>query len=165
MRVLIAGFGNIFFRDDGFGNEAARALLEYPLPPDICVTDFGIRGTHAAFEMLEGYDVVIFLDAMARGEQPGTLCVIEPSCVPASAPDAHAMELHNALAFYESLCQKLQPAKRPCVLIVGCEPESIDEGMGLSDAVQRAIPHAVAVVYSIIEQFGIGAKDEIEIST
>lgn len=165
MKALVAGFGNIFFSDDGYGNAAAQALMESALPPELRVVDFGIRGMHAAFEMLNGYDVVLFLDAMPRGEPPGTLTVIEPSSMRAGTPDAHAMELHNALAFYESLCRDMQPEKRPCILVLGCEPQCVDEGMGLSNAVREAVSRTPVLVYSILENFGIGAKHEVQISS
>lgn len=157
MKALVAGFGNIFFRDDGYGPEAARLLVREGPPPQVHVTDFGIRGMHAAFEMLEGYDVVLFLDAVQRGGAPGTLYVIEPEEMRGDAPDAHAMELHNALAFYEGLCTQLHPEKHPRILVVGCEPERLDEGIGLSEAVARAVPAAVELVHSVLAQHGLGA--------
>jgi len=163
VKALVAGFGNIFFSDDGFGNAAAQTLMQHDVSPDVCVVDFGIRGMHAAFEMLNGYDVVLFLDAMPRGEAPGTLTVLEPSSMPAGTPDAHAMELHNALAFYESLCLEMHPQKRPCVLVLGCEPQQVDEGIGLSDAVRDAVSKTPLLVYSILENFAIGAQHEGQI--
>lgn len=158
MKALVAGFGNMFFGDDGFGNEAARLLATVQLPHGVRVVDFGIRGMHAAFEMLEDYDLVVFLDAMQRGEAPGTLSVLEPSAMPAGSPDAHAMELHNALSFYESLCRDLRPRKRPEILIVGCEPENLEHGMGLSAAVHGSVPKVVTLVRSLLARCGFGAE-------
>lgn len=159
MKALIAGFGNIFFRDDGYGVEAARALAQEALPGDVQVADFGIRGMHLAFEMIEGYELVVFLDAVRRGGAPGTLYVIEPEDTRGDAPDAHAMELHNVLAFYDSLCAQLQPPpQRPRMLIVGCEPQSTDEGIGLSEAVAGAVTATAGVVRSVLTENGIGAQ-------
>lgn len=159
MKVLVAGFGNIFFRDDGYGVEAARVLAQEALPPEVHVADFGIRGMHMAFEMLEGYDLVLFLDAARRGEAPGTLYVIEPDETPGDAPDAHAMELRSALAFYDSLCEQLQPPpKRPRMLIVACEPETTAEGIGLSAAVAAAVSATPAIVRTVLAKNGIGAQ-------
>lgn len=159
MKALVAGFGNIFFQDDAYGSEVARLLLTQPLPDDVHVTDFGIRGMHVAFEMLGGYDLVIFVDAVPRGGAPGTLYVIEPTAASkGDAPDAHAMELDNVLALYELLARDLEPAKRPKIVIIGCEPFSTDDGMGLSDAVSQAVPATLPLIHNVLAQYGIGMQ-------
>ena len=77
-RVLVAGIGNIFLGDDGFGVEVASRLAARPLPDGVRVEDFGIRGVHLAYELLDGYDVLVLVDAVPIGEAPGTVAVIEP---------------------------------------------------------------------------------------
>ncbi len=77
MRALVAGIGNIFFADDGFGVEVARRLDERELPAGVQVADFGIRGVHLAYELLDGYDLLVLVDAMSLGEPPGTVAVVE----------------------------------------------------------------------------------------
>jgi hydrogenase maturation protease len=77
-RVLVAGVGNVFLGEDGFGLEVARRLATEPLPAWVRVGDFGIRGVHLAYELLEGYEAAILVDAAPRGEAPGTVYVIEP---------------------------------------------------------------------------------------
>ena len=94
-RVLIAGIGNIFLQDDGFGVEVVRRLAAESLPEWVRVADFGIRGVHLAYDMLDGdYDAAILVDAAPRGEEPGTVYLIEPdiesgryagTCVPRCA--------------------------------------------------------------------------------
>src|ERR1700678_2794297 len=76
-RVLIAGIGNIFQSDDAFGVEVATLLATRTLPPSVRVEDFGIRGVHLAYELLEGYDGLVMIDAVPMGEPPGQLAVIE----------------------------------------------------------------------------------------
>ena len=76
--ILVAGIGNIFLTDDGFGVEVASRLARQSLPPGVRVADFGIRGVHLAYELLDGYDGLILIDAVPMGEPPGTLAVIEP---------------------------------------------------------------------------------------
>ncbi len=66
-RVLVAGVGNIFLGDDGFGVEVARQLAGETGPAGVAVADFGIRGVHLAYQLLEGYDALILIDATARG--------------------------------------------------------------------------------------------------
>ena len=158
MRALIAGFGNIFFGDDAFGSIVARTLSTRWMPSGVRVVDYGIRGIHLAFEMLDGYDVVVFVDAVARGQKPGTLYVIEPGELPSTVPDAHSMELHNVLAFYDRLIEQLDVKTLPKVLIVGCEPENASEGAIPSDAVMQAVPQALALIASVLERNGIGVQ-------
>src|ERR1044072_4706859 len=77
-KVLVAGVGNIFLSDDAFGVEVANRLADKELPSGVKYTDFGIGGVHLAFELLDGYDTAILVDAVPRGGEPGTVYVIEP---------------------------------------------------------------------------------------
>ena len=150
--VLIAGVGNIFLGDDGFGVEVAKRLALENLPAGVRVVDFGIRGIHLAYEMLDGgYDTTIVVDAAPRGEKPGTVYLIEPdlksldSQQPASL-DAHGMDPQLVFSTLQSL-----GGLPGCVLIVGCEPLESAEGIGLSAPVQRAVYEAVRLVHAVIE--------------
>ena len=78
-RILIAGVGNVFRGDDGFGGEVARRLIGRPLPESARIRDFGTRGHDLAYAILDGYDAVILVDAVHRGGPPGTLYLIEPT--------------------------------------------------------------------------------------
>lgn len=138
-RVLIAGVGNIFLGDDGFGPEVARYLQGRHLPEGAAVADFGIAGVHLAYELLNGYDTLVLLDAMPLGEAPGTLCVVEPD-PPADAPpalDAHGMSPAAVLGQLSELGGAVGR-----VLVVGCEPAELAEGIGLSAPVAAAVPRA-----------------------
>lgn len=150
-RILVAGIGNIFFRDDGFGVEVARRLARQTQPEGVTVSDFGIRGLHLAFEIVSGYDLVILIDAVSRGGPPGTLYVLEPEADrPAGAPDAHSMELQNVLAFVEQL-----GGHAPRMLIVGCEPSSMAPGIGLSEVTQGAVDRAMDLVRSLFVESAV----------
>ncbi|MEO5884997.1 MAG: hydrogenase maturation protease, partial [Candidatus Limnocylindrales bacterium] len=83
-RILVAGIGNIFFGDDGFGCEVARRLTLDPARDGVLIKDFGIAGMHLAYELLDGYDLAILIDAIESPDPPGTLSLIEPE-VDASA--------------------------------------------------------------------------------
>jgi len=140
------GIGNIFLGDDGFGVEVARRLASEPLPSNVLVKDFGIRGLHLAYELLDGgYETTLLLDATSRGGEPGTVYLIEPelneegSAAPA---DAHAM---NPEAVFASLRALGGAPGR--VLLVGCEPASVEEQMGLSPPVAGAVDVAVRMVH------------------
>jgi len=147
-KVLVAGVGNIFLSDDAFGVEVANRLAHEELPPGVKVTDFGIGGVHLAFELLDGYDAAILVDAMPRGGEPGTVYVIEPEVDGDSADglvDAHGLDPESVLSLLQRLGGEVGR-----LLIVGCEPANVDEGMGLSAPVAAAVPEAVDVVRSLV---------------
>ncbi|MGH8127162.1 MAG: hydrogenase maturation protease [Gammaproteobacteria bacterium] len=158
-RVLVAGIGNIFMGDDGFGCEVAQQLSRTPLPDGVDVVDFGIRGMDLSYALMEGYDAAVLVDAMQRGAVPGTVSVVEPEIDAAQvgvvesgehliAP--HAMDPVKVLRFVATLGEK-----RPRVLLVVCEPETLggEEGyMGLSTAVATAVEQAVSEIRSMAEE-------------
>ncbi|MFF4259572.1 hydrogenase maturation protease [Streptomyces sp. NPDC001663] len=155
-RTLVAGIGNIFLGDDGFGVETARRLAERELPAPIEVVDIGVRGVHLAYQLLDGYDTLVLVDATARGEAPGTLYVIEHdvgggSPVPAApALDGHRMTPDAVLALLGTLCAGTGAEPPHRVLVVGCEPASVDEGIGLSEPVADAVPQAVRLIEELL---------------
>lgn len=150
-RMLIAGLGNIFLSDDGFGVEVARRLLAMALPPSAVVADFGIRGVHLAYALLEGgYDTLILIDALPHGAAPGTVTVIEPETDAAfTAPEIDGHDLHPA-AVLRLLHRLGGPVPR--VLVVGCEPASVDEGMGLSPVVAAAVEPAARAIEDLVRR-------------
>lgn len=148
-RVLVAGIGNVFLGDDGFGVAVAQRLGRESLPEGTKVVDFGIRGVHLAFELLTPLDLLVLVDATSRSGPPGTLYVIDPaedSSTPTDAPDGHSMDPRAVL-----LAVKQMGGTLPRTRIVGCEPADVSEGMSLSDPVQQAIEPAVAMIRRLIE--------------
>ena len=145
--TLVAGIGNIFLSDDAFGCEVIRRLASRPVPDDVKVVDFGIKGIHLAYELLDGYDRLILVDAIGRNSPPGTIHVLEPSAIAASGrlPDAHSMEPLAVFDYLAAIGGNPVPT-----VIVGCEPETTDEGMGLSPAVEAAVDEAVGVVLDLL---------------
>jgi hydrogenase maturation protease len=152
--TLVAGVGNIFLSDDAFGVEVAARLATRSLPEHVTVRDFGIRGMHLAYELLEGWERLILVDAMPRGGAPGTVYVLEPDDVPPGGPpDAHSM---HPMAVFGTLAAI--GGTRPPTLIVGCEPASLEDGMGLSEPVERAVDEAVDVVLRLAGERIIGPE-------
>ncbi|MGH2882110.1 MAG: hydrogenase maturation protease, partial [Solirubrobacteraceae bacterium] len=76
--ILIAGVGNAWLKDDGFGGEVARRLSELELPAGIEVMDAGTGGLDLAYEVMRGYDALLIIDVSKQGGEPGTLYVMEP---------------------------------------------------------------------------------------
>ena len=162
-RILVAGIGNVFLADDGFGCALAARLAERILPPGVDVVDFGIRGMDLAYALGDGYDVVVLLDAAPTGEPPGTLSVIEPDIadVPPSV-DAHGMDPVTVLALAEALGTPL-----PRTLVVACAPEVVMTGeeedvrAELSPPVRAALDDAVELVESLLRDLTSSANEEV----
>ncbi len=146
MTVLVAGVGNIFLGDDGFGPEVARLLAAEPLPAAVRVVDYGIRGTHLAFDLLGGYDRLVLVDALAGGP-PGELVLLEvgPADLGEGDTDPHGMNPVAVLAALSRLGGTLPPP-----YVVGCRAASVAEGIGLTPPVAAAVPAAVSAVRTLL---------------
>ena len=55
----------------------ARLLAERPRRDGVEIADFGIRGVHLVYELLDGCDLFVLVDAAPRGYEPGTITVLE----------------------------------------------------------------------------------------
>jgi hydrogenase maturation protease len=161
-RILVAGIGNVFLGDDGFGVELANRLAAIELPAGVDVADFGIRGMDLAWTMQDGYDAVLMLDAMPRGGLPGTLYLIEPEVDPEQrAIEGHGMDPVTVLALVHAF-----GGTPPRALVVGCEPRTrIDAGdeqivAGLSEPVRLALDEGVRMVESVLAE--LTAETETE---
>jgi hydrogenase maturation protease len=142
----VAGIGNVFLGDDGFGVEVVRRIHPTELPDTVDVADFGIRGVHLAYELLDDrYDTLILVDAVPLGEEPATIAVLDASDragdSEAGPVDAHSMSPDVVLRALQGLGGHIAR-----VLVVGCQPACIEESMGLSEPVQSAVDDAVRVV-------------------
>ncbi|MFE1826973.1 hydrogenase maturation protease [Streptomyces yangpuensis] len=167
-RVLIAGIGNVFLGDDGFGVETVRALSAHPLPDGVEAVDFGVRGVHLAYQLLDGYDTLVLVDATARGGEPGTLYLIEaeagtgaagaspdaPAPGPGEGPvlDGHHMSPDTVLALLGTLCAGTGATPPRRTLVLGCEPARVEEGIGLSAPVAAAVPRAVRMTLDLLDR-------------
>jgi hydrogenase maturation protease len=150
MKILVAGVGNIFLGDDGFGVEVAQALSKRQLPETVTVKDFGIRGFDLAYALLDPWDGVIIVDALPRGGAPGTLYVIEPDRSDAGKAEInpHGMDPVRVLNLAASL-----GAISARILVVGCEPkdfgDELEGRMGLSSPVQAVVEEACNTVLEL----------------
>jgi hydrogenase maturation protease len=145
--VLVAGIGNIFLSDDGFGSEVARRLVGCQLPDGVKVVDYGIRGMHLAYDLLEGYDGLVIVDAIPRQGKPGEVVVLEigPDDLGTGDFDAHGMEPVSVLASLGTMGGELPPT-----FLVGCQPANVEEGIGLSPLVAAAVDPAVDAVIRVL---------------
>jgi hydrogenase maturation protease len=164
--ILVAGIGNIFLGDDGFGVEVAKRLAGRNLPEAVRVTDFGIRGFDLAYALGDGYATTILVDACPRGEAPGTLYVIEPDLNTSEALEAAAVEAHAMNPVSVLRTARAMNIEVKNVLLVGCEPEILggDEGhMGLSASVEAAVEQAVKLIEGLVAD--ILAKQDSDTSS
>ena len=158
-KILIAGMGNILRRDDGFGVEVAQRLAAHKtLPADVRVVELGIGGMHLVQELMGGYDTLVVIDALDRGDAPGTLHVLEVE-VPdlTSWPEARRQDF-LADTHYTPPAKALILAKAlgvlpPKVFIVGCQPVDVDDlGIGLSESVELAASQTIGAIERIVRQ-------------
>ena len=153
--ILVAGIGNIFLGDDGFGVEVVKRLATRGLPPSVRVADFGIRGFDLAYALQDGYETTILVDAYPHGQTPGTVSLVEPDLSKLDEMDQGVVETHgmnplNVLRMATAMHGSLKK-----VLLVGCEPVTFggEEGqMGLSAPVEAAVEEAVEMVISVVEK-------------
>jgi hydrogenase maturation protease len=150
-RILVAGVGNAWLRDDGFGGEVARRLEALQLPAGVAVMDAGTGGLDLAYEVMRGYDALVIVDVSRQGGEPGTLYVMEPDEADIAAGiedgemlDPHGMDPQTVLRFVRAVGG--WPGK---VIVIACEPAEVEEmGLGLTDRVSAAIDGAVELVES-----------------
>lgn len=155
-RILVAGIGNIFLGDDGFGPEVVRrAAPGLRAAPGANVVDYGIRGMHLAYDLLEEWTGLVLVDALPDRGAPGTLHVFEAdheTLTPTAGLEAHSMDPAAVFATLAAL-----GGTAPRTIVVGCEVANVDEGIGLSDPVAAAVPGAVAALGEALARFGAPA--------
>jgi hydrogenase maturation protease len=157
--ILVAGIGNLWLKDDGFGGEVARQLEKMDLPHGVLVSDYGIGGLDLAYEVMRGYDALILIDISRQGGEPGTLYVIdvEEDSVEAEIEDGaqidpHGMDPRTVLRFVKATGG--WPGR---VVVIACEPSNVptdvvDMGLGLSEPVNGSVDAAVQIVLDTIEE-------------
>lgn len=154
-RILVAGIGNIWMKDDGFGGAVAKRLNEGELPKGVIVTDFGIGGLDLAYELQGGFAALVLLDISRQGGEPGTLYVmevdesdVEGEIQDGMMMDPHGMDPQTVLRFIKST--GAWPGK---VVIVACEPKEVgDFGLGLSPEIEAAVDRAVGLVLETVAE-------------
>ena len=154
-QILVAGIGNAWMKDDGFGSEVIKVLSQRPLPDGVSVVDFGTGGLDLAYEVMRGYDGLILVDISRQGEPPGTLYVMEadPADVDGSIEDGQALDPHGMDPETVLRFVKYVGGWPGRVVVVACEPEVVEDvGFGLSDSVKQSVERAVQVVLETVEE-------------
>ncbi len=165
--ILVAGIGNIFYRDDGFGVSVAQRLAQRTLPPNVRVGDFGIRGIDLVFALLDAPELTILVDTVARGGAPGTLYTLEPDManIVAEEPDDVLLDTHRLDPVAVLRSAAMMGAKLNRVLLVGCEPRETgqddDGGIGLSEAVEAAVEPAIETILALVEEVEVHERTAV----
>ena len=154
-KILIAGVGNAWLRDDGFGGEVARRLEALELPEGVAVMDAGTGGLDLAYEVMRGYDALVILDVSRQGGEPGTLYVMEPDEDSAEVGiedgeviNPHGMDPQTVLRFVRSI--GAWPGR---VIVIACEPAEVEQmGWGLSEELKPAVAAAVRLVVQTVQE-------------
>jgi hydrogenase maturation protease len=151
-RVVVAGLGSEYRRDDGAGPLiAARAVDEAGVGSVIgpLVDPLDLLGEW------DEADLAVVVDAVRSGVAPGTLTLVEltgthDGVVPAgphSATSTHGIGLAGVLRLARAIDRA--PAR---VVVVGIEGEDFGRGTGLSPSVEAAVPAAVSRVVAVIKE-------------
>jgi hydrogenase maturation protease len=150
-RILIAGIGNVFRTDDGFGSAVAGRLAGLPWPEGVRVVDYGIRGLHLAYDLLDPWDALIMVDALPGRGAVGSVVVLDIAEADVGGDarvDAHGMDPATVLASLAALGGRLPPR----TLLVGCPITETGDGMGLTPPVAAAVEAAVRTVRTLVTQ-------------
>jgi hydrogenase maturation protease len=116
--------------------------------PGVRLLDYGIRGVHLAYDLLDEWDALVLVDALPDRGSPGTVHVFEAdheNLTAAAGLDAHSMDPAAVFASLAAL-----GGSPPYTIVVGCESQTVEEGIGLSDAVEAAVPDAVRAVEDVV---------------
>jgi hydrogenase maturation protease len=147
-RVVVAGLGSEYRRDDGAGPAVATRTVEQAPTTD----DIGPLAD--PLDLLGRWDragLAIVIDAMRSGATPGTVRVVELTGTEVrSSPgvtSTHGISLSGVLRLAQAVDQA--PVR---VVVVGIEGDDFGRGLGLSPAVDAAIPVAVREVVALIKE-------------
>jgi hydrogenase maturation protease len=162
VRIVVAGFGNVLRRDDGFGVAVVEHLEAGTVPAEVTLMDVGIGGIHLVQVLMEApADALVILDAVELGRAPGTVVVVEPDVPDVRAltalarrdelADVHYATPDRALMFLRAL--DLLPAH---TVTIGCEPlDPETPEAGLTPSVAAAVAVAAAEVRRHVTSLGV----------
>ena len=151
LKVLVLGVGNILLCDEGVGVKAAESLMNgYDLPDEVTVADGGTGGPRLT-SLMKGFGLVIILDAVKYGGEPGTLYRIPGDELKKSPPimaTAHEITIPDLLAL--AALEGIEPE----VVIIGIEPKEITPSLELTDTVKDKLPRLVELTVEELEKRG-----------
>jgi hydrogenase maturation protease len=167
--VLIAGVGNVLRGDDGFGIAVVQHLAKRrDLPPTVTVVEVGIGGISLVQDLLDGYDVLLIVDAVDRGGAPGTIYLLEPEVPdlatwPFEQRQDFLADMHMTTPARALILARALGVLPPSLYLLGCQPTTCDDlVIGLSETVERAVAPCVERLMRVIRWFtGVTAEPAV----
>jgi len=157
--VLVAGVGNVLRGDDGFGIAVVQQLAQRSdLPSTVKVVEVGIGGISLVQELLDGYDVLLIVDALDRGGAPGAIYLLEPQVPdltqwPFEQRQDFLADMHMTTPSRALILARALGVLPPTVYLLGCQPTTCDDlVIGLSEPVERAVAPCVERLLSEIHR-------------
>lgn len=153
-RVAIFGIGNVLLGDDGVGPAVAHFLEKnYRFPDDVVVEDLGTPSLTLPGYLLDR-DVVVFVDAVAEKDRPGTIRIYSRQEI-VNAPTGmhispHEPSINDALQVLD-----FAGTAPPDVVLVGVVPHTLEGGVRLSPAVAAGVPRVADAVIAELAKRGI----------
>ena len=140
-------------QDDGVGVRIVETLKErYRFEPQVDLLDGGTAGLDL-LSVIEGYESVLFVDAVDAGKPPGSIVIIEGDAIP-SFLSAQGSVHHVGLADL-LFAARMTGFLPPEICLVGIQPESVDIGLEMTDTLKRRLDLLVATVVKRLQKWGI----------
>ena len=143
----VHGFGHRLRKSHSLVDLRRLAALSWP--DGVRVVDYGIRGMHLAYDLLDPWEALVLVDALPDRGEVGSVVLIEigDEHVGGGAQvDAHGMDPSTVLATLSALGGRLPPR----TLLVGCQVAETGDGMGLTPVVESAVDDAVRRVHTVV---------------
>lgn len=155
-QVAVVGLGNVLVGDDAFGPYVVRQFdAHYDVDDGVRVLDLGTPGLDLA-PHLDGLDALIVVDTVDGDGPPGTLRTYGKDALLAK-PTPSRTNPHQPGVKETLLMLELEGEAPAEVLLVGVVPERVETGVGLTDALQDAVPEVLATVAEELARLGHAA--------
>jgi hydrogenase maturation protease len=156
-RITVMGIGNPLMRDEGVGVRVVEEIMQtLEFPPNVEVVDAGTMGM-SILHILQSCDYLLVVDAIdGTGEEPGTVVRLSPEDLAPSQVmhSLHDMRLVDVLE--AAMLSGRAPEAADCIGIQIADIGGME--IGLTPAVDAAVPAAVAAVLEVLAERGVTAK-------
>jgi hydrogenase maturation protease len=151
--IRVLGLGNVLMGDDGAGPYVIQVLeAGHVLPEGVATLDLGTPGLDLV-PYLAGVDVLILVDTVRSGGQPGAVRTWTRDQLLQHAPQPR-LSPHDPGVKETLMTLELAGMGPRDVILVGVVPDRVGPGAGLSDAVKNAVPLMIDIVLSCLKERG-----------
>jgi hydrogenase maturation protease len=160
-KVIVAGFGNVLRRDDGFGVAVVEELARHHVPDGVQLMDVGIMGIHLGQQLGDEVAGLVVLDAVEVGRPAGTVVVVDPEVEDVSRMSVmdrrdHLADMHYATPDRALMLAGAMGVLPPATVVIGCQPTDVDTyAHGLTPPVAHAVPVAADEVRRAVTGMGV----------